>query len=74
MADDALIQQLLARIDQLESRNAMRDLVTDYCQSFINSGFDILFLAQFSFVQQKNATNFRFPFSDFRKTILWIGC
>lgn len=40
MADDALIQQLLARIDQLESRNAMRDLVTDYCQGFDNLDWD----------------------------------
>lgn len=40
MADDALIQQLLARIDQLESRNAMRDLVTDYCQGFDTLDWD----------------------------------
>lgn len=40
MADDALIQQLLARIDELESRNAMRDLVTDYCQAFDNGDWE----------------------------------
>ncbi|MCE3284663.1 MAG: hypothetical protein K0R70_919, partial [Steroidobacteraceae bacterium] len=34
MSNDLLIQQLLQRVDQLESRHAMRDLVTDYCQAF----------------------------------------
>jgi gamma-hexachlorocyclohexane dehydrochlorinase len=36
---DATLQELLARIDQLESRNAMRDLVTDYCQGFDGGDF-----------------------------------
>jgi gamma-hexachlorocyclohexane dehydrochlorinase len=36
MTTDARIEDLLARIDQLESRQAMRDLVTDYCQGFDN--------------------------------------
>ena len=40
MADDALVQQLLERIDRLESRQAMRDLVTDYCQGFDNGDFE----------------------------------
>ncbi len=31
---DARLEELLARIDQLESRHAMRDLVTDYCRGF----------------------------------------
>lgn len=39
MTDEALVKQLLARIDQLESRNAMRDLVTDYCQGFDRGDF-----------------------------------
>lgn len=34
MTTDARIEELLVRIDQLESRQAMRDLVTDYCQGF----------------------------------------
>jgi len=34
MTTDARIEELLVRIDQLESRNAMRDLVTDYCHGF----------------------------------------
>jgi 3-phenylpropionate/cinnamic acid dioxygenase small subunit len=35
MTNDAtLVTALLARVDQLESRTAMRDLVTDYCQGF----------------------------------------
>ena len=28
------VQALLARIDELESRNALRDLVSDYCHGF----------------------------------------
>jgi ketosteroid isomerase-like protein len=31
---DMTLEGLTARIDQLESRNAMRDLVTDYCHGF----------------------------------------
>jgi len=31
---------LLRRIDELESRNAMRDLVTDYCRGFDSLNFD----------------------------------
>lgn len=34
MTNEAMIQQLLQRVDRLESRQAMRDLVTDYCQAF----------------------------------------
>jgi hypothetical protein len=34
MTTDARIEELLVRIDQLESRNAMRDLVTGYCRGF----------------------------------------
>ena len=40
MADDGLIRELLARIDQLESRHALRDLVTDYCQAFDTGDFE----------------------------------
>lgn len=40
MASDALIQQLVARIDQLESRNAMRDLVTTYCRGFDRGNYE----------------------------------
>lgn len=39
MASDAQIQALMARIDQLESRNAMRDLVTTYCRAFDGGNF-----------------------------------
>ena len=31
-----LISSLLARIDELESRSAIRDLVSDYCLGFDN--------------------------------------
>ncbi|MFZ8964941.1 MAG: nuclear transport factor 2 family protein [Steroidobacteraceae bacterium] len=34
------VEGLLARIDELESRQAMRDLVTDYCQGFDHLDFD----------------------------------
>lgn len=40
MAEDARIGELLARIDRLESRIALRDLVTDYCQAFDGLDFD----------------------------------
>ncbi len=40
MADKTTVEQLLARIDQLESRAAMRDLVTDYCHGFDRGDFD----------------------------------
>ena len=33
---DVLIQSLLGRIDELESRAAIRDLVSDYCLGFDN--------------------------------------
>lgn len=33
------VSELLARIDRLESRSAMRDLVTDYCQGFDKGDF-----------------------------------
>jgi ketosteroid isomerase-like protein len=39
MASDTQLQALLARIDQLESRNAMRDLVTTYCRGFDGGDF-----------------------------------
>lgn len=41
MASDTQIQALLSRIDQLESRNAMRDLVTTYCRGFDRIDFDL---------------------------------
>ncbi len=34
------LQEALRRIDELESRAAMRDLVTDYCQGFDNHDWD----------------------------------
>jgi ketosteroid isomerase-like protein len=34
------VETLLRRIDELESRNAMRDLVTDYCRGFDCRDFD----------------------------------
>lgn len=34
------IQALIARIDELESRNAMRDLVSDYCHGFDKHDWD----------------------------------
>ena len=34
------IDSLLRRLDELESRNAMRDLVTDYCRGFDSLNFD----------------------------------
>lgn len=37
---DATIQELLLRIDRLESKHAMRDLVTDYCRGFDQRKFD----------------------------------
>jgi ketosteroid isomerase-like protein len=40
MSDDPRIGELLARIDRLESRIALRDLVTDYCQAFDGLDFD----------------------------------
>ncbi len=40
MSDNATIEQLITRIDQLESRSAMRDLVTDYCQGFDRLDYD----------------------------------
>ena len=36
----ALIEPLLARIDQLESRIAIRDLASDYCHGFDKRAFD----------------------------------
>lgn len=38
--NDALIQGLLARIDELESRSAIRDLVSDYCLGFDNQDWE----------------------------------
>jgi len=40
MSGEPEIHALLARIDQLESRHALRDLVTDYCQGFDRGDFD----------------------------------
>lgn len=40
MTTDARIEELLVRIDQLESRNAMRDLVTNYCHGFDRVDFE----------------------------------
>jgi ketosteroid isomerase-like protein len=37
---DVNLEGLLLRIDRLESRNAMRDLVTDYCRGFDQRDFD----------------------------------
>ena len=37
---DVTIQELLLRIDRLESKHAMRDLVTDYCRGFDQRKFD----------------------------------
>ncbi len=34
------IEALLQRVDELESRAALRDLVTDYCQGFDNHNWD----------------------------------
>lgn len=34
------VAALVRRIDELESRNAMRDLVTDYCRGFDTGDFD----------------------------------
>ena len=34
--NDDLVRSLLARIDELESRSAIRDLVSDYCLGFDN--------------------------------------
>ena len=36
----AQVQQLMERIDQLESRNAMRDLVTAYCRGFDSGNYE----------------------------------
>lgn len=44
MSDNTNIQHrldaLLSRIDELESRSALRDLVTDYCLGFDNRDWD----------------------------------
>jgi ketosteroid isomerase-like protein len=40
MSTEPTIAALLQRIDQLESRAAMRDLVTDYCQGFDRLDFE----------------------------------
>lgn len=37
---DTTTQELLLRIDRLESKHAMRDLVTDYCRGFDQRKFD----------------------------------
>ena len=36
----ALIADLVGRVDELESRAALRDLVTDYCLGFDNHDWD----------------------------------
>ena len=38
--EQATLQALLARIDELESRIAIRDLVSDYCHGFDKGDFD----------------------------------
>jgi ketosteroid isomerase-like protein len=38
--NEGVVNELLQRIDRLESRQAMRDLVTDYCQGFDRGDFD----------------------------------
>jgi hypothetical protein len=40
MASDAQLETLMARIDELESRNSMRDLVTTYCRAFDGGRFE----------------------------------
>ena len=37
---DATIAELVSRIDRLESKHVMRDLVTDYCRGFDQRNFD----------------------------------
>jgi uncharacterized protein (TIGR02246 family) len=37
---DALIEKLERRIDELESRSALRDLVSDYCHGFDKRDFE----------------------------------
>jgi len=37
---DATVNDLLVRLDRLESRHVMRDLVTDYCRGFDQRNFD----------------------------------
>ena len=40
MTQQTSMENLLCRIDELESRNAMRDLVTDYCRGFDGLNFE----------------------------------
>jgi ketosteroid isomerase-like protein len=40
MSDSDLIEELRRRIDQLESRSALRDLVSDYCHGFDKGDMD----------------------------------
>lgn len=37
---DSLVEQLLARVDELESRIAIRDLASDYCHGFDKRDYD----------------------------------
>jgi len=63
MTTDARIEELLVRIDQLESRNAMRDLVTDYCQ-----GFDRVDFARFMAIWWPDCTwNIGPPFGVYER-------
>ncbi len=39
-SNEVLIKQLVARIDQLESRSAIRDLASDYCHGFDKRDYD----------------------------------
>lgn len=39
-SDTHAIEQLISRVDQLESRASLRDLVTDYCQGFDKHNWD----------------------------------
>ena len=46
------MEALLRRIDELESRNAMRDLVTDYCRGFDSLNFDRFLLPEHKIEQR----------------------
>jgi uncharacterized protein (TIGR02246 family) len=39
-ADTAALEELVARLDELESRNALRDLVSEYCHGFDRRDWD----------------------------------
>ncbi|MGL6223107.1 MAG: nuclear transport factor 2 family protein [Steroidobacteraceae bacterium] len=63
MTTDARLEELLVRVDQLESRQAMRDLVTDYCQ-----GFDRVDFARFMAIWWPDCTwNIGPPFGVYER-------